>query len=334
MKNLKNEIQSQEISKKIINLIDNSERILITSHENPDGDSIGSQLALGGFLRDQKKTFWILNHGNVPDKYKFIDPNGFIQTEEIDVGINPDLVIVVECPNLNRVGWVKRFIGDHTPIINIDHHQDNQNFGTLNFIDTSRAAVAEMIFDLISFNGYIPDRNCANALFLAIYTDTGRFRHDSTTPECLRKSARLLELGADPKAIADHAYYNYPAPALKLLGMVLSKLELRLNGRVCYLTVTADDIKATGANIADIEGIIDYGLFVEGVKVSLLFKQLADDEIRVGFRCREGFDILPIARQFGGGGHHHAAGCSAPGTLECVKISMLEILRRMLDGSQ
>jgi len=169
-------------------------------------------------------------------------------------------------------------------------------------------------------------------LYLAIYTDTGRFRHDSTTPEALKTCAELIEFGADPKTIADNAYCSYPAPALKLLGEILRKLELVLDARVCLLTVTAEDMKATGANIADIEGVIDYSLYIDSVLVGLLFKQLDDHEVKVSFRCREDYDILPIAALFGGGGHHHAAGCSVPGSLDNARRLIIDALRNMLDG--
>ena len=332
---LEKEIQVQRKIAEVNDLIGKSERILITAHENPDGDSIGSQIALGEYLVFLGKNFWIFNQGTVPYKYKFIDPKGLIRTEKPKGDIDPDLIVVVECPNLDRIGWVKEYIKDGIPLINIDHHQDNKNFGTLNFVDVHRSAAGELIYDIIRFGNYKPNQTAVNAIYLAIYTDTGRFRHDSTTPDAFRKCAELLELGANPRVVADNAYYNMSAPSLKLLGGVLSNLELPLNNRVCFLTVTPKLIKASGAEYSDTEGIIDYGLYIDGVLVTALFKEIEGvGEIKVSFRCREEYDILPIAKLFGGGGHHHAAGCSVSGPLDNARKIVLEALERMLDNSQ
>ncbi|MCP4633383.1 MAG: bifunctional oligoribonuclease/PAP phosphatase NrnA [candidate division Zixibacteria bacterium] len=318
---------------KISLLINDSKNILITGHENPDGDSLGSQLALAEYLSSLSKSFRIINKGDIPYKFKFIDGGGYIQSKESENSFKPDLAIVIECPNLGRIGWVRKYITDDVKIINIDHHQNNKAFGDINLIDTTRAAVGEIIFDVFKAIGYHPGKSAANSLYLAIYTDTGRFRHDSTTPEALRASADLIAYGADPKLIADNAYCNYPVPALRLLGEVLRKIELFLDERVCFLTLLKEDVKSTGANVSDLEGLIDYSMYNENILVGLLFKQLDTDEIRVSFRCREKYDILPIAVQFGGGGHHHAAGCSIPGDLENARKQILKALRRMLDGS-
>lgn len=317
--------------KEISRLIDRSRRILITSHENPDGDSIGSQLALGEYLKAKNKQFWIFNDGGIPSKYKFIDPNGLIKTCEVEFDIDPDLIVVVECPSLDRIGWVKKYVKDGVPIINIDHHEYNRKFGHVNFINSKQAAVGEMVYKFVRMNGFRPSSLGANALYLAIYTDTGRFRHDSTTPEALRTCAELLEFGADPKSVADNAYCNYPIPALRLLGEVLRKLELVLDGRVCFLTLTAEDVKSTGADISDVEGVIDYSLYNKDVQIGLLFKSLKEGEVRVSFRCREDYNILPIAQKYGGGGHLHAAGCSISGSLEKARKLMLEELGKLLD---
>ncbi len=335
MKNDRNENQDQQKLTEINLQIERSNNILITSHQNPDGDSVGSQIALGELLKLFGKKYWIYNDGEIPKKYRFLDPDGTILTDRAKAEkIDPGLIIVVECPNFNRIGWVSDYVPKNVPIMNIDHHQDNQNFGTINYIDKKRAAVAEMIYDLFKINNLPPNKLTADAVFLAIYTDTGRFRHDCTTPEALRTCAELMEHGADPTYIADNAYYNYPLSALKLRGEVLRNIEMHLDNRVCFLTVTGNDLKKSNADPSEIEGLIDYGLFIDGVLAALLFKNLDNYEIRVGFRCREGYSILDIARKYGGGGHCHAAGCSYYGTLEDAKKSILEDLRRMFDGSR
>ncbi|MBD3168949.1 MAG: hypothetical protein GF307_05660 [candidate division Zixibacteria bacterium] len=329
MKKIKETIDRETI-KEIHSLIDKSERILITGHENPDGDSLGSQIAFGEYLKSKKKQFWILNQGEIPAKYKFADPEGYIKENPQGLNIKPDLVLVVECPNLDRIGWVRKYLVEGVPVINIDHHENNIGFGDINLVDTSQAAVGELVFDVLKLNGYTPGKVAANALYLAIYTDTGRFRHDSTTPEALRTSAELIEYGAEPRTVADNAYCSYSVSALRLLGIILSNIELFLDDRVCFLTITQEHLDSTNASSADLEGVIDYSLYVDGVDVGLLFKDFGGDSIRVSFRCREEYDILPLASKFGGGGHHHAAGCSVPGPLENARKLMIDALQEML----
>jgi len=218
----------------ILKLIKKSKAILITSHMDPDGDSIGSQLAWGSFLKRFKKQFKIINQGQIPEKYQFLDPQNLI--ENIDSknykDFRPDAVFIFECSYLDRIGRVQKLISPKTPIINIDHHQDNQKFGTINILDKKASAVAETIFDLLKLAKFKITPQTANWLYAAILTDTGRFRFSSTTSKCLRVCAELIDSGADPKLLTDKIYYSVNLSDLRFLGYVLSQMEIEEDGKI------------------------------------------------------------------------------------------------------
>lgn len=310
--------------KKIIDFIHASQRILITSHRDPDGDSIGSQLALDGFLQNFGKPTRIINQGCLPHRYAFLDPRKKIEkfnqsAEGRDLDFKPDLVFVLECPSLDRLGEVKNIVPVKSKLVNIDHHPDNERFGTINYVDLKASAVGEMIYSLLKTYDFPINSMMANQIYAAILTDTGRFRYSNTSAKCLSICAELIKLGADPKTLTNTIYFNHSLSFLKLLGTILENLEVRDTGKICSMTIDRRLLSELGVNHQEIEGIVGYSLFLSGVEIGLLFTETKEGKTKVNLRSQNDFDVSRLAKMFGGGGHKNAAGCTLNYELEKTK---------------
>jgi len=318
--------------KQIESLIKKSKNILITSHMDPDGDSIGSQLAWSSFLKKFKKRFRIINQGQIPEKYLFLDPQNII--ENIDAqeypGFKPDLVFIFECSYLHRIGRVQKLISPQTPLVNIDHHQDNQKFGKINILDKKASAVGEMVFDLFKLAKFKISPQTASWLFAAILTDTGRFRFGSTSSKCLRICAELIDSGANPRLLTDKIYYSVKLSDLRFLGHILSQLEIADDGKISSISLKKEILDRYQISTENTEGIVDYSLLLKGVKVGILFKEIAPDKTKVSLRSQNNIDISQIAKVFGGGGHKNAAGCLLRVNLEEAKEIILREIKKWI----
>jgi len=316
----------------IIELVEKSKRILITSHLDPDGDSIGSQLVLKGWLKNLTKEVRIINQGNIPPKYLFLDEERAIEdfnSTLFEAG-EADLVFVLECPNLKRTGKVKELIGEGNRIINIDHHPDNSIFGDLNYIDTQASALGEIIYELIAYTGYRLNKETATQLYAAILTDTGRFRFSNTTPRALRICAELVGQGANPKEINNQIYYNNSESALRLLGFTLQNLETFGKGKISFMVIDQKSLKDFEATVEDTESFVNYSLFLKGAEVGVLFRQKSKSLTKVSLRSQNSFDVSSLARIFGGGGHRNAAGCTLNQDLNSAKELILKKIKEQL----
>jgi bifunctional oligoribonuclease and PAP phosphatase NrnA len=296
--------------RQILEAIRKAKKVLVTSHLDPDGDSIGSQLALATFLEGRGKKVLITNQGILPSKYSFLDPHQkiILHRSAKVLKFKPDLVIVLESPYLERIGWVREAVPAGVPLLNIDHHPDNISYGSINYLDSQAAAVAEMVYDLLLKAGFPISSTIANWLYAAILTDTGRFRYSATTPRSLRICAQLIDLGADARRLTDQIYFNFSQENLKMLGHVLSGLELFKRGKICCLTVDQKSLERFQVSTGDTEGLVDYSLFVNGALVGALFKEVAPNRTKVSLRSQNNLDIAELARKYGGGGHKNAAG--------------------------
>jgi phosphoesterase RecJ-like protein len=321
--------------KKILDFIQKSRTVLVTSHRDPDGDSIGSQLALAEFLESQKKSCQIINLGDLPYKYKFLDLQRKIQNVNFTKNQKEhktifDLALVLDCTSLDRIGNVAELIRSDTMLINIDHHPDNEKFGTFNYIDLEASAVGEIIFGLLKHAGFSFTPEMATQLYAAILTDTGRFKFSNTTPHCLTACAELLGAGADPKYVTNQIYFNHSLPFLKLLGEMLSHPQIILDGKICAMTVNQDLLSSLKVDPNEMEGVVDYSLFLKGVEIGLLFTEKENGKTKVNLRSQNNFDISKVARMFGGGGHKNAAGCILNHSLSQAKRIVFEQIEKML----
>ena len=316
----------------IIESVKTARRILVSSHLDPDGDSIGSQLALKGWLMDLAKEVRIINQGKIPSKYFFLDEERAIEdfNSAKDIDWSADLIFVLECPNLERIGEAKKLLKEGAKVINLDHHPDNSFFGDISYVDTQACALGEIIYELLIYSGYRLNKLTATQLYAAILTDTGRFRFSNTTPEALRIGAELIALGANPKEINNQIYYNNSNAALKLLGFLLLNLETSADGKISSLVIDQQTLEELKVSKEDTEGFVDYTIFLKGAEVGVLFTQKNDSKTKVSLRSQNSFDVSALARTFGGGGHRNAAGCTVDRDLNSTKELILKKIEEEL----
>ena len=318
--------------KEILGALKQARKVLISSHLDPDGDSIGSQLAMAALAQGWKKKVLVANHGQLPSKYDFLDSEKRIIMHRSDqvLKYKPDLVVILESPYLDRIGWVKEAIPRKCTIINIDHHPDNISYGSINYLDSTAAAVAEMVYAVMLRAGFPISPMVASWLYAAILTDTGRFRYASTTSKSMRICAQLIDLGADARYLTDKIYFNFSEQNLRMLGHVLSGLELHCGGRISCLTVDLQSLEQFQISSGDTEGLVDYSLFVNGAQVGALFKEIGPQRTKVSLRSQNHLDIGQLARQYGGGGHKNAAGFTLNQPLSQAKKMVLEELKKWI----
>lgn len=310
-------------------------RFLLTSHVSPDGDAIGSEIALGRMLRRMGKSATIWNRDPAPRIYRALPGSDRIHNGPEPPAGYPDSysgVIVLECPSLERTG-LEEVLGEMSQI-NIDHHLGNELYGEINWVDPAAPAVGEMIYRLAKLLKIELDQVATNALLMTLITDTGGFRFSNTTPETFDAAASLLRDGASPETVSQWLYESQPEGAVRLLGEMLGTLELHADGQIATARVTREMFERCGADDGDTEGLIDYPRSVAGVKAVALLRELADGGYKVSLRSRGELDVEQIASQRGGGGHRNAAGFSSEETdRQAVQDDAVEALREALaDG--
>ena len=324
--------------KKIRNILKSihaKDNILVTSHLDPDGDSVCSELALGYFLEKIGKRYEILNQGEIPSRYLFLDRNRKIKcvtggsNDLIALDFKPDLTIVLECSHLERTGRVKKVIPKDLPIINLDHHPDNTFYGEINYVDPCASSTGEIIYEILKIAKFPLDSIISTLFYVAILTDTGRFRFSNTTSRCLKICAELLKPGVDPQFITHQIYFNHSPNSLKLLGETLRNLEL-FSREVCFLTINQKMFTDFEMKSPDTEGFVDYSLFLYGVKIGALFLETPGGITKVSLRSQNTVDVGFLAKSFGGGGHKNAAGFSAKEPIPVIKEKVLQTILQIL----
>jgi phosphoesterase RecJ-like protein len=308
----------------IAELLRRENRFLIITHYRPDGDAIGSQLALAILLTNLGKHVTAWNDDPVPAKFRFLPHSNLIQPPPAEPQ-DFDVVIAVDVSTWQRAGTGTERIRARKHFINIDHHVSNEKFADINWIVPEAPASGQVVYRLIKDGGFTLTREIAACLFTAIYTDTGQFSYASTTGECLRIAAELVETGLNVGDISRHVYESYPYARVRLLQKALADLKLTNHNRVAYTWVTCDMYEESGAKREDTEGLIDYARSIDGVLVALLFEEMAEPgKIRVSLRSKHPqVDVNAIARHFGGGGHREAAGLRITGKPKEVEEKVL-----------
>ncbi len=320
--------------KEVEDEISRHERFIIGSHRSPEADAIGSQLGLNRALRQRGKKTILYNRDGVPDNLAFLKgADSILETGQLPAEIKDvEVGIVLDCSNLERLGDEGKRIFQSLPVINIDHHQDNTNFGDINYVKPV-AATTEIIADLIEYMGLTIDSPMATALYSGIIADTSSFQNENVDAELLRSAAGLLESGADARSVIIHLYENEPFSKLKLLGEVLAEAEYQ--DGVVWAEITPEVIEEADATQEDTEGIVGKLRSTRGAKVACLFKKLPGNTIKVSLRSKNGVDVSKVAGNFGGGGHKVAAGCMVDGQLDEVEQKVLtDIKQRIEDVEQ
>ncbi len=306
------------------------ERFVVTSHDNPDGDAVGSLLATHLALEALgKDSVMVLGGaGALPDEYGFLDlgQRGLIREAPADTADR--VLVAVDCAQESRI--VEPRLMETTPLtINIDHHHDNTRFGDVNLVEEEASSTGEILADLFRDLGVQLTPAIAEALYTAVVTDTGRFQYSNTTPKSLRLGAELVEAGADVTKVFVEVYESTPFPKLKLLARALERATELADGRIVVSELRREDFEAAGAAEPYSEGIIDHLRSVDGAELVALVRELpAEAPVARKGSLRshpDGVDVSAIARSFGGGGHKRAAGFS-------TDLAMDEITHRIVEA--
>lgn len=311
--------------------VDKSRKPLVISHVLPDGDNVGSVIAMMRYLKAEGKEVTAVINGDMPPYYCFLEgAEELIPAACLSSG-DYDCVICLDMSGKNRAGNVWDAVEGNPVIINIDHHQGNDCFADYNYVEPDAGSAAEIIARLLAEWGAVIDKQVAEALFTGIMTDTGCFTFPSTSAETMRTAAMLLESHPDLGKIREQVLENVSFLRKKILGIVLNRAVLECDGLFCHSSVTISDMEETGASESDFEGIVNELLSVSGVQVAVFSRESRPGFVKTSFRGRGGADVSKIAALFGGGGHKLAAGCCFDDNLEAAEEKLFAAVRGYLE---
>jgi phosphoesterase RecJ-like protein len=315
--------------------IDRHDAFVVTSHINPDGDAIGSEVGLALFLRQLDKKVVVMNSTETPDVLRFFDPKDEIRVYG-ESGTQPlldtvDACIIVDVNNWEQLGNIGRALQARSmPRACIDHHQGNTD-GFANHIvsDTSAAATGLLIYEMIRDSKGTVTKPIAEALYAAIITDTGTFRFSNADARVLRAAADLCDAGVSPFEMHRKVFGSKSWGAGRLLGPVLSTLESEANGKLAIVSATLEMVNNAGATYDDMDGFVDLVRAIKGVELVLFFKETEENDIKVSLRSNGNVDAHAIAKQFGGGGHTMASGMRVPGPMDRAIDTVVSACRNL-----
>lgn len=315
----------------VIDAIRSGDNFLLAAHVNPEGDSIGSQLAMYHLLKALGKNAVIVNHDKVPENLSFLPGAQDVKTE-LPEGFKPSIALVLDCPVMIRVGTVMEHIKDIGMVINIDHHISNEYYGDVNWVDARASSAGEMIYRLAMEMKVPVDGDMATNVYAAIVTDTGIFSYDNTTDYTHIIAAELMRLGVSPKRMFREIYERRSAAQVRLLGKALATLKVEEDGRLAYITLTRDMVRDEGVKGVSTDEFINYPRSVKGAKVAVFFKESVENigSVNVSFRSTGDINVDELASRFGGGGHQKASGCLIKAELGPAKEMVLTQLRKIL----
>ena len=318
----------------IIHQLKNSHKLLLTTHSNPDGDAIGSLIAMGLALTFLNKKIILYNESVIPAVYRFLPAVDRV-VSSLHGSNDFDTAIILDCGDLPRTGKAEPFISPIAVIINIDHHITNTGFGSLHWIDTSACATAEIVYRIIKQLNVPIDRDIAISIYTGILTDTGSFRFSNTNRNAFAICEEMIERGVNPYHIAQHVYGTYSLGRIKLLNLALESIEISKNGKLSLMTLTRDMLDETRTEPQDADGLINYARGIESVKVAVLIQEHKNDStisgqnlFHVSLRSNGEIDVASIASSFGGGGHASAAGFSIQSTLPDLKTQIFNLAEK------
>ncbi|SHH18540.1 phosphoesterase RecJ domain-containing protein [Clostridium grantii DSM 8605] len=314
---------------KVIDSICKSKEIGITFHQNPDGDSLGSGLALLQGLLQLGKNAYIISLEECPDDFKFLPMAETIDGKTTEPSKDTDLVIVLDCGNVERINASLNLQSEKYSIINIDHHMSNDNYGSINYVNTKSAAVGEIIFSILEYLEVDINKEIATTIYTSLLTDTGSFRHSNTTENTHNVAGKLIATGCEFSKIHQTLFENTTLDKLKLQGEVINNMELAANNKICFMKVTLDDLNKFNLLNGDTSDLITLGTKIKTVEVAVLIKE-AEDKIKVSLRAKSYVDVRKIAEIYGGGGHTKASGFATQLRIEDIKKELLTIIEKEL----
>jgi phosphoesterase RecJ-like protein len=312
-------------------------RVCLTTHVNPDGDGLGSEVGLALLLRAHGVTVTITNPTPTPSRYAFLFENfpGLDKTPEAVKELRrADLIIVLDIADLGRLGMLAETVRERgVTVACIDHHISKGDLPPgPRYVDADAAATGELVREIARANDWDLTADAARALYVAIVTDTGGFRFSNTKARTLRAAADLLEQGIDPEAIYVELYSKAPEGRVRLMAEALQTLVVEHDVGIAWVTIPPGSLERHKVDPDDLDGVVEYARSIDGVRLGMLFREIAGGRIKISFRSIGGVDVAKLAGQFQGGGHSKAAGASLPGTLAEVQATVLKAARQYLAG--
>jgi len=320
----------------IIAALDRGRRYLILTHEEPDLDGVGAQLALNEVLRARGKQVSLWSPSPIPGQYGFMPGIEHVSTD-YPAGVGFDVAVALDTAALSRLGDAPPLTAADVPVlVNIDHHESNECFGTLNWVNPAASSVGEMLYGLFERWGVTLSREIAVCLYASIVTDTGGFSFSNTTPRALQVAAALVEHGADPFTLWQQISGAFSLRRHLLLGRALGTLRLWRNDTVATMRLTQEMLGETHAQMDETEHFVQYPRTLRGVHVAALFREQPDRRrVRVSLRSNvPAVHVGQIAARFGGGGHASAAGCTLEGPLDDVERTVVAAIGEVLEAAQ
>ena len=318
--------------------LERHQRFLLTTHINPDGDGLGSEAAMALWLVGLGKSVRILNDSPVPAAYRFLARHLPLESFEPEIAeqrfAEADALVVLDTGNRQRIGRLAPLLDRHPiAIAVVDHHVSHaRGFGQVNVIESEASATGEIVYDLIRESGGAVTPEIAEALYIALMTDTGSFRYSNTDTDAHRMAAELLALGLDPQRLYAQVHSHASAERMRFFGEVLSALALEADGRLVVLEATPEQFRRHGLVGADTDGLVDLPRGIAGAEVVALFSEVEPGKVKVSLRSTGRVVIDQVATRLGGGGHAHAAGVMLHGTRAEARAKVLPELLRLVEA--
>jgi phosphoesterase RecJ-like protein len=313
----------------VATLIGSHRRFLLLGHVDPDGDCIGSMLAIAAYLRGRGAEVACFTPGDMAGIYLELPlVKLFIREDEIS-SFGPDMIFALDSPTTARTADLVR--RDGVPIVNVDHHPTNERYGDVNIVDERASATSILVYRFLAC--VAPDRitpEMADYLYLGVLMDTGGFRFQNTNAEALSMAARFVELGARAYELAHDFIYVKKLSTLRVLARALESLEVHGGGRIAAMHISRDMLDEAEGTMSDTEGFVDYAASIDDVELAALFREVDSREIRVSLRSRNNYNVASLAERFGGGGHRNAAGLTVHDDLATAKLLIVGALGEML----
>ncbi|MCM8775468.1 MAG: bifunctional oligoribonuclease/PAP phosphatase NrnA [Candidatus Omnitrophica bacterium] len=303
---------------------------LLSCHISPEGDAIGSILAMESLLRRLGKKTFVVCEDPIPERLRFLSDQRWHLVKDVNLSLTAfKALVTADCPTLDRLGSVKELLTPDTVIFNIDHHISNARFGLHNYIRSDAAASAELVLDIFHCAKLPLTKEEATNLYVAISTDTGSFKFSNTTIHCHRIAAELIGTGIDIEKINDQIYSTFSLNKMNLYSRLLGRVKTSAKGRIAWVGMERRDLKHSGATYEDTEGFIDFLKCLKEVRVAFFMSEMPDGKrVKISFRSRGAYDVNKIATYFQGGGHKKASSCILRVPLKKAEKIVLDRLRK------
>ncbi len=325
----KNSLPNSRESQAVIRTIRQGKSFLVTTHYGPDGDALGSALALAQGLKKLRKRVKIYNQDPVPINLRFLPDSGAV-TQNLAADERFDASFIVDCAEPERAGKVFQKHPGRGCLVVIDHHKKSGRAGDINLIEPKAPSTGFVVLKLLRELKVPLTRDIATAVYTTLVTDTGNFRYSNTDASVLRLAASLVEKGIEPWWVAKQVFESFPVERIFLLGKVLPTLHVSSDGRYASLTLTQQMLKETGATRDLSDEFINYPRSILGVEVAIQFRETEEGSWKVSFRSTERVDVAELAAQFGGGGHARAAGCELKEPFESARSKIFQAVEAAL----